>query len=131
MPAAEKHSRCVLMLLPFSSSYAEHVYVSNAVSKHVASLNGPFVVMQKELDMLNVPQSELQSRFESLKPLLDRGDVAVVIGIGQELLPLLARNIDLIPEKTALLLFSEKQPLETEFAKHENFGGVFLKNRLT
>ena len=128
MPAAEKRPRCVLMLLPFSSSYAEHVYVSNTISRHVASLNGSYVVMQKEFDMLNVSQSELQSKFESLKPLLDGGDIAVIIGIGQELLPLLARNIDLIPEKTALLLFSEKKPLETEFAGHENFGGVFLNN---
>ncbi len=121
-------SRCILMLLPFSSSYAEHVYVSNAVSKHVASMNGNFVVMQKEFDMLNVSQDELQSRFESLKPLLESGKVAAVIGIGQELLPLLSRNAAMIPEKTALLLFTERKPLETEFAGRENIGGVFLDN---
>ena len=127
-PAQAERPRCVLMLLPFSSSYAEHVYVSNAISKHVASLNGPFAVMQKEFDMLNISQNELQSRFESLKPLLDSGDVAAMVCIGQELLPLLARNLDLIPEKTALLFFSEKQPLESEFARHENYGGVILNN---
>jgi signal transduction histidine kinase len=127
-PAAEEHSRCVLLLLPFTASYAEHVYVSNTVSRHVASLDGSFIVMQKEFDMLNASQEELQSRFESLKPLFESGDVAAVIGIGQELLPLLSKNAGLIPEKTALLLFTERMPRETEFAGHENTGGVFLDN---
>lgn len=95
-PAAEEHSRCVLLLLPFTASYAEHVYVSNTVSRHVASLDGSFIVMQKEFDMLNASQEELQSRFESLKPLFESGDVAAVIGIGQELLPLLSKNAGLI-----------------------------------
>ena len=127
-PAEAEHSRCVLMLFPFTSSYAEHVYVSNAVSKHIAELDGSYIVMQKEFDMLNSSQEELQRRFESLKPLFDSGSVAAVIGIGQELLPLLDRNAGLIPEKTALLLFSERMPLKTEFAGHENIGGVFLDN---
>ena len=127
-PAEEEHSRCVLMLFPFTSSYAEHVYVSNAVSKHVAELDGSYIVMQKEFDILNDSREEVQRRFESLKPLFDSGDVAAVIGIGQELLPLLNKNIGLIPEKTALLLFSERMPMETEFAKRENIGGVFLDN---
>ena len=126
--ASEEHSRCVLMLFPFTSSYAEHVHVSNAVSKHVAELDGSFIVMQKEFDILNASQEELQSRFESLKPLFDSGDVAAVLGIGQELLPLLSRNAKLIPEKTPLLLFSERMPTETEFAGHDNVGGVFLDN---
>jgi len=126
--AAEEHTRCILMLFPFNSSYAEHVYVSNTISKHVASLDGSYVVMQKEFDMLNASQEELQSRFESLKPLFDSGDVAAVIGIGQEILPLLDKNADLIPEKTALLLFTERMPLETEFIGHKNIGGVFLDN---
>jgi len=127
-PAAEQRPRCVLLLFPFASSYAEHIYVSNTVSKHVASLDGSYVVMQKEFDMLNASQDDLQSRFESLKPLLDSGDVAAVVGIGQELLPLLSRNADLIPEKTALLLFSERKPLEGEFTGRENIGGVFMDN---
>jgi len=126
--AAEEHTRCILMLFPFNSSYAEHVYVSNTISKHVASLDGSYVVMQKEFDMLNASQEELQSRFESLKPLFDSGDVAAVIGIGQEILPLLDKNANLIPEKTALLLFTERMPLETEFIGHKNIGGVFLDN---
>ena len=127
-PAEEEHSRCILMLFPFTSSYAEHVYVSNAVSKHVAELDGFHIVMQKEFDILNSSPEEIQRRFESLKPLFDSGDVAAVIGIGQELLPLLNRNAGLIPDKTALLLFTERMPLETEFAEHENTGGVFLDN---
>ena len=127
-PAEEEHSRCVLMLFPFTSSYAEHVYVSNAVSKHIAELDGSYIVMQKEFDILNSSQEELQRRFKSLKPLFDSGDVAAVIGIGQELLPLLNSYADLIPENTALLLFTERMPLETEFTKHENTGGVFLDN---
>ena len=126
--AIDEHSRCVLMLFPFTSSYAEHVYVSNAISKHVAELEGSFVVMQKEFDMLNASQEELQKQFESLKPLFDGGDVAAVIGIGQEILPLLSRNADLIPQETALLLFTERKPLETEFAGRNNIGGVFLDN---
>ncbi len=124
----ERRSRYVLMLFPFSSSYAEHVYIANTVSKHVASLDGPYVVMQKEFDMLNASPDKLQSEFESLKPLLSSGDVAAVIGIGQELLPLLSKNINLIPEKTALLLFSERKPQGSEFAERENIGGVFLNN---
>ena len=127
-PAAERRTRCILLLFPFTSSYAEHIYVSNTISKHVASLDDSFVVMQKEFDMLSASQEEIQSRFEELKPLLDSGDVSAVIGIGQELLPLLSRNADLIPEKTALLLFSERKPLESEFAGRGNIGGVFLDN---
>ena len=127
-PAAEERTHCVLVLLPFTASYAEHVYVTNAISKHMASFDDSYVVMQKEFDILNASPEEIQSRFESLKPLFDSGDVAAVVGIGQELLPLLARNADQIPEKTGLLLFSERKPLNNEFAKHENTGGVILDN---
>ena len=129
-PAAEEHSRYILILFPFTASYAEHVYVSNTISKHVASMDGSFVVMQKEFDILNASQEELQKRFESMKPLFDSGDVAAVIGIGQELLPILSKNADSIPEETALLLFTERMPTETEFAGRENIGGVFLDNPL-
>ncbi len=124
----DNRSRCILMLLPFTSSYAEHVYVTNAISRHVAAMDGSFVVMQKEFDMLNATPEELQSGFESLKPLFESGKVAAAIGIGQEILPLLSRNAALIPEKTALLLFTERKPLDTEFAGRENIGGVFLDN---
>ena len=31
-PAAEERTHCVLVLLPFTASYAEHVYVTNAIS---------------------------------------------------------------------------------------------------
>ena len=48
--ATGQHNRGVLMLLPFTASYAEYVFVTNTVSKHVASLDGPYIVMQKELD---------------------------------------------------------------------------------
>ena len=58
----------------------------------MASFDDSYLVMQKEFDMLNASQEELQSRFDSLKPLLDSGDVSAVVGIGQELLPLLSRN---------------------------------------
>ena len=44
---AVRQTRAVLLLFPFTSSYAEHVSVSDAVSKHVASLGDSFVVMQK------------------------------------------------------------------------------------
>ncbi|MBR2962674.1 MAG: response regulator [Lentisphaeria bacterium] len=127
-PAAEERTHCVLVLLPFTSSYAEHVYVTNAISKHIASFDDSYLVMQKEFDMLNASQEELQSRFDSLKPLLDSGDVSAVVGIGQELLPLLSRNADQIPAKTGLILFTERKPLDNEFAKHENTCGVILDN---
>ena len=126
--ATGQHNRGVLMLLPFTASYAEYVFVTNTVSKHVASLDGPYIVMQKELDLLNSPPEEVRKRIESLKPVLESGEIAVVICIGEELLPYLSRITDMLPEKTALLLFSEKQPQESEFAGHENYGGVILDN---
>ena len=126
--SAIQSPRAVLLLFPFTSSCAEHVYVSNAVSKHVAALGDSFIVMQKEFDMLNSSREDVQARFESMRPLLDSGEVAAVIGIGQDLLPLLSRNRDLIPEKVPLLLFTEKKPSEADFGGRKNLGGVFLNN---
>ena len=124
-PAAPK-SGGVLLLFPFTASYAEHVYISNTVSRHVASLGDSYVLMQKEFDMLNASPDEMQRRFESLKPLFDDGEISVVVAIGQELLPLLARNSALIPESIPLLLFVGEKPEESELPAHENMGGVIL-----
>ena len=128
VPAGRSHR--ILMLFPFTASYAEHVYISNRLSKHVASLEDSFVMMQKEFDILNASPEEVQRRFGELKPLLDSGEVAIVVGIGQELLPILIRNRDLIPEKVPLLLYSEKKPEENDFGKRANIGGVILDSPL-
>ena len=127
-PAAsvEAHPRGVLLLFPFTASFAEHVYISNSLSKHVASLGDSFTVMQKEFDILNATQEDLQKRFDELKTMLDSGDVAAVVAIGQEILPLLIRNRDLIPAKIPLLLYSEKKPEEGDFGGRRNLGGVIL-----
>jgi signal transduction histidine kinase/CheY-like chemotaxis protein len=118
----------VLLLFPFTSSYAEHVYISNCVSKHVAALGDSFVMMQKEFDVLNASEEEIGRRFDELKPVLEGGDVSVVIGVGEDILPLLARNSGLIPERIPLLLYSEKDPAGTDLGKRGNIGGVILDN---
>jgi len=117
---------CVLMLFPFTASFAEHVYISNSVSRHVASLGDSYVLMQKEFDMLNASPEEVQKRFESLKPMFDSGEVSVVIGIGKELLPVLVRNNGMIPENVSLLLFTEEKTAESELPVRNNISGVAM-----
>jgi len=126
--AAAARSRTVLLLFPFTASYGEHVFISNSISKHVASLGDSFVMMQKEFDILNSSQEEIRKRFDELKPLLESGEVAAVVSIGEELLPPLIQNRDAIPEKVPLLLYSEKKPEKTDFGRRENIGGVFLNS---
>ena len=126
--AATVRPRSVLILFPFSASYAEHVYISNSISQHVATLGDPFFVMQKEFDILNASREKIGKRFEELKPVLESGEVAAVVGIGEEILPLLIRHHDMIPEKVPLLLYSAKEPGKDDFGKRKNIGGVILNN---
>ena len=121
------HSRDVFILFPFTASYAEHVFISNAISKHVATLDDSYVMKQKEFNILDTSQEEIRQRFNELKPELDNGKAAAVICIGQEFLPLLARNGDLIPEDVPVLLYTEKKPEETELGR-KNIGGVILES---
>ena len=124
--SAEDCSRGVLVLFPFAASYAEHIYISNRISKHVAEKGAPFVVLQKEFDILNSSPEEIRKGFEGLKPALNRGEVSVIVGIGQDILPVLTRNLDLIPKEIPILLYSETAPSETDFGGRENVGGVIL-----
>ena len=116
----------VLLLFPFAASYAKYAYVSDCVSKHVAELGDSYVVMRREFDILHASEEDIRTRFNELKTILDGGEVATVVCIGQELLPYLIRNCDLIPEKIPLVLYCEKKPAETDFGKRTNIGGVIL-----
>ena len=123
---AEGRSRGVLVLFPFAASYVEHVFISNSISKHVAEMGDPFVMLQKEFDILNSSPEEVRKRFEGLKPALDSGEVAVIVGIGEDLLPVLTRNLDLIPKEIPILLYSETAPAESALSARGNVGGVIL-----
>ena len=126
--ASGEHPRGILMLFPFTASYAEHVYISNTISRHVATLGDSFTMMQREFDLLNASEEETRKRFAELKSVLESGDIAVVVGIGEEILSPLARNRNLIPEKIPLLLYTEKEPGTDDFGRRENIGGVILNN---
>ena len=125
---SEVHPRGVLMLFPFTASYAEHTSISKSISKHMAEKDDSFVVLQKEFDILNSSPEEIRKRFEELKPALDGGEIALIVGLGQEVLPVLTRNLDLIPERIPILLYSEAAPSETDFDGRKNVGGVILNS---